>query len=122
MTTKEMPRECPSCGKELRVHLMKCPSCNTEVQGDFAPGRFSGLSEEQIDFLEIFVRSRGNLKDVGSMLGISYPTARNRLDLLIAALENRDKQNASLKRMEILEMVSRGEITVDEALKIMGGR
>jgi len=122
MTTKEMPRECPSCGKELRVNLMRCCSCNTEVQGDFAPGRFSGLSEEQIDFLEIFVRSRGNLKDVGSMLGISYPTARNRLDLLIAALENRDKQKASVKRMEILEMVSRGEITVDEALTIMGGK
>lgn len=122
MATNEMPRICPSCGKEMRVRLMRCPSCNTEIQGDFEPGKFSWLSNEQLEFLDIFVRSRGNLKDVGSLLGISYPTARNRLDLLIAALESGDRMKASFKRMEILEMVRNGSITVEEALELLGGK
>ena len=122
MATNDMPQKCPSCGRGMRIRLMKCSSCDTEIQGDFDPGRFSGLSDEQLDFLEIFVRSRGNLKDVGSLLGISYPTARNRLDGLISALESRDRQKASFKRMEILEMVKAGGVTVDEALELLGGK
>ena len=122
MGAKDIPQKCPSCGMEMRVRIMKCSSCETEIQGDFDPGRFSGLSDEQLDFLEIFVRSRGNLKDLGSLLGISYPTARNRLDDLISALDNRDRQKASLKRLEVLEMVRAGDITVDEALEILKGK
>ena len=40
-----------------------------------------------MQFCETFLRCRGNLKDVGALLGISYPTARNRLDELLDALE-----------------------------------
>lgn len=121
MTTKDMPQKCPSCGQELRACLMRCPSCATEVQGDFALGRFSGLSEDQLGYMELFIRCRGNLKDVGNMLGISYPTARNRLDDLIRALDDRIRQQASHKRLEILQMVRDGEITVDEAMEILKG-
>jgi hypothetical protein len=84
-------------------------------------GRFSGLTEDQLGYMELFIRCRGNLKDVGNMLGISYPTARNRLDDLIWALDDRIKQRASSKRMETLQMIRDGEITVDEAMKILKG-
>jgi hypothetical protein len=119
MTTKELPLKCPSCGKEMRVCLIKCPACETEVQGDFEPGRFAGLTEDQMNFMDLFVRCRGNLKDIGGMLGISYPTARNRLDDLIRAMDNHDRQKAALKRMEILQMVRDGSITVDEAVEYL---
>ena len=116
MSNNEIPSKCPSCGSEMRVTLLKCPTCSTEVQGDFDPGPFSNLTDEQLDFLEIFIKSRGNLKDVGTLLNISYPTARNRLDDLVQAFESINKKAESSQRLEILEMVKAGEITVEEAL------
>lgn len=113
----EIPSKCPSCGADMRVTLLKCPSCSTEVQGDFEPGRFSSLTDEQLDFLEIFIKSRGSLKDVGQLLGISYPTARNRLDDLVLAFESINKKAASTHRLEVLEMVKSGEISVEDALE-----
>jgi hypothetical protein len=103
----------------MRVTLLECPSCGTEVQGDFEPGRFASLTEAQMDFLELFIKSRGSLKDVGKLLNISYPTARNRLDDLVNAFESMDKEAASTKRIEILEMVKRGELSVEEATQLL---
>ena len=37
-------------------------------------------------FLELFLRCRGNLRDVERTLGLSYPTVRARLDALLASL------------------------------------
>lgn len=117
MTNNEIPNKCPSCGSNMRVTLLKCPACQTEVQGDFEPSRFSTLTNEQLDFLELFIKSRGSLKDVGTLLNISYPTARNRLDDLVLAFESIDKKVASTKRIEVLEMVKSGELSIEEALE-----
>ncbi len=117
MSNNEIPNKCPSCGSGMRVTLLKCPSCETEVQGDFEPGRFSSLTDEQLDFLEIFIKSRGSLKDAGKLLNISYPTARNRLDNLVNAFESIDKKAASTKRLEVLEMVKAGDLSVEDALE-----
>lgn len=116
MTNNEIPSKCPSCGSDMRVTTLKCPSCETEVQGDFEPNRFSSLTDEQLDFLEIFIKSRGSLKDVGKLLNISYPTARNRLDDLVLAFESIDRKAASTHRIEVLEMVKSGDISVEDAL------
>lgn len=117
MNNNEIPSKCPSCGSAMRVTVLKCPACETEVQGDFEPGRFSSLTEEQLDFLEIFIKSRGSLKDVGQLLNISYPTARNRLDDLVNAFDSIDRKAASTKRLEVLEMVKSGELAVEDALE-----
>ena len=117
MVNNEIPDKCPSCGSEMRAVLLRCPSCDTEVQGDFEPGRFSSLNEEQKDFLEIFIKSRGSLKDVGKYFNISYPTARNRLNDLVHAFESIDKKAASVKRLEVLKMLKAGEISVEDAME-----
>ena len=56
-------------------------------------------------------------------LGISYPTVRARLDQVIAALglEPAQPQQGKDKptRKEILEMLSRGELTQEQALDMM---
>lgn len=114
---KEIPSTCPSCNSDMRVCMLKCPTCGIEIQGDFDTGRFSFLTDSQTDFLELFIKSRGSLKDVGKLLNISYPTARNRLDDLVGAFEAADKEVVSTKRIEILEMVKAGEITIEEALE-----
>lgn len=114
-----VPTKCPSCGLEMRVCLLKCPSCDTEVQGDFPLGRFLRLSGEQLDFLELFIMCRGSLKDVGGKLGISYPTARNRLDDLIAALDFENKNRLTQQRLSVLAKLKEGELTAEEALDLL---
>ena len=77
---------CPICSGELAVTRLHCRSCGTTLEGDFNVGRFARLSREQFALLESFLRSRGNLKEMERELGISYPTVRARVDLLLRAL------------------------------------
>lgn len=119
--TGVMPKKCPACRQDMRVCLLRCPDCGTEVQGDFILGRFAQLSGEQLAFLETFIRCRGNLKDVGAAIGISYPTARNRLDNMIEALGFGDKSAKTARRLEILGQLKDGTITTEEALNLLQG-
>ena len=77
---------CPICSQQLHVVRLECESCGTRMEGSFSLGRFHALAPEQLEFLEVFIRARGNFKDVERELGISYPTVRSRLDAVIRAL------------------------------------
>ncbi len=77
---------CPICSGELAVTRLHCRSCGTTLEGDFNVGRFARLSRDQFALLESFLRSRGNLKEMERELGISYPTVRARVDVLLRAL------------------------------------
>ena len=50
------------------------------------PGWMTGLEEEDVAFIKRFVLSSGSLKEMAQKLGLSYPTVRNRLDDIIAQL------------------------------------
>ena len=80
------PGACPICGHELSVARLHCAFCSTNLEGDFASCKFCQLPNEQREFIEVFIKCRGNIKDVEKELGISYPTVRNRLDTAIEAL------------------------------------
>ena len=47
---------------------------------------FDKLSDEQFNFLMIFLKNRGNLRNLQNELKISYPLAKKRLDDLLTAL------------------------------------
>ncbi len=81
-----LPGRCPVCNETMEVTSLHCPACDTTISGHFATCKFCQLSEEMQDFIEIFIRSRGNIKEVERALGISYPTVRGRLDAAINAL------------------------------------
>lgn len=83
---QSVPTVCPSCGSKLRIKVLACPSCKTEVNGSFAMGPFARLTKEEENFLYCFLISRGNLKEVQERLNISYPTARNKLDQLLESI------------------------------------
>ncbi|WRS26162.1 DUF2089 domain-containing protein [Oscillospiraceae bacterium MB08-C2-2] len=116
-----MPKNCPACSHNMQVRVLKCPACQTEVQGNFALDRFSLLQDEHRIFLETFIRCRGSLKDVCTEMGISYPTARNRLDALIGALGFEERESATAYRLEILGQLKAGQITTEEALTLLQG-
>ncbi len=117
------PGKCPVCGEKLSITKLGCPKCSTAIEGDFQPCEFCRLPEEDLEFIKVFIKCRGNIKDVEKELGISYPTVRGKLDSAIRGLgyevpaketikENEDKVNA---RNEILDQLSKGEITPKEA-------
>ncbi len=115
---KTIPTKCPSCGGPMAIELLGCTKCETKIHGGFILDRLMSLSQEHLDFCEVFLRCGGSLKDVGQALGISYPTARNRLDDLIATLGYDDTQQES-SHLEILEKLTNGELTHAEALELL---
>lgn len=83
MQTPKLPIACPSCSASLQVSRLSCPSCNTEVTGNFPlPPLLRLPADEQAFILQFFLTS-GSLKEMAAQMGISYPTVRNRLDDLI---------------------------------------
>lgn len=84
---KRIISKCPTCDGTLQISTLTCPDCGTEIKNSFELSAFDKLSGEQGDFLLEFLKSRGNLKDLQANLGISYPTAKKKLDNLLAALD-----------------------------------
>lgn len=117
MANKTMD-SCPVCQNELTITRYECKNCRTKIEGEFKVDKFSTLSQEEKDFIEIFVMKRGSIKEIEKELGISYPTVRNKLDHVIAALGHQvDKYDSN---MEILNLLNEGQITSEEATKLLG--
>lgn len=118
---------CPSCGGPLEIREFACTACDVTIRGHFplvSRGPFARLTDDQLAFLHLFVTSRGNMSDVERSLGVSYPTVRAKLDDLIAALTDEEPAQQApptpgLDRDEIFDRVSRGEITVDDAMAML---
>jgi len=112
--------KCPVCGEEMVIIGLKCPSCNTEIKGTFYLDEFFKLSKEQLNFVRLFIKNRGNLSDLGKELNLSYPTLRNRLNEVVKAL-GYPVEEERVDRVEILEKLERGEINSQEAIKLLKG-
>lgn len=110
---------CPVCSGRLRAVKLKCSKCGTVIENEFELSKFESLGEEQLSFMEIFVKCRGNIKDVERELGISYPTVRAKLDEVISALGYTIAKKPSVESTEIIDMLEKGEITADQAVSMM---
>jgi len=114
--------KCPICSEQLKVSRLECDSCGTRLEGSFTLGRFHALSPDQIEFLETFIRARGNFKDIERELGISYPTVRSRLDAMIRALgfpSQAEPDRESERRKGILRELAEGRIAPDDAANLL---
>jgi hypothetical protein len=125
---------CPVCAGELAVTRLRCGGCGTTIEGEFGVGRFASLTREQMQVLESFLRSRGNLRDMERELLISYPTVRARVEALVRALGFGPREEADpaagtdsqpratdtadgiqAGRREILERLASHELSAEEA-------
>ena len=117
-----IPQSCPSCSSPLVVTQLNCTVCGTGVVGKFELSPLFRLSTESLHFLEVFVRNRGNVKEVERETGESYWAIRRRLDEVITEMGMEAPQpeaDLSTRRQEILGQLSRGEINVQEATQIL---
>ena len=111
---------CPVCGEEMRVARLHCHSCGTSLEGNFQLGRFLKLGQEQMDFVDVFLKCRGKIKDVEQELGISYPTVVARLNDVITALgyeAGPREEEAHELRKQILDELSEGRVSASEAAR-----
>lgn len=119
---------CPVCGGPVEVVRVRCERCDVSVDGHFRLLEFNLLSPQHLELLRMFVRTRGNLKEMGRIVGVSYPTIRARFEELLAALGYEaapDPGAVAEERQAVLSALERGEITAGEAAarlrKIAGG-
>ena len=117
---------CPTCQSRMEITQLSCTSCETVVLGRFEPNRFSKLPPKSLAFLEAFVRSRGNVKEMARETGISYWTIRKQLDDLLVELDlepgSESPPAGKATRTEILERLKAGEITPEEAAELLEKR
>jgi len=113
---------CPVCSSRLDVTELHCNDCDTTIRGTFKLDKFSYLSKEQKYFIEVFLKNRGNIKEIEKDLGISYPTVKKNLENVINALGYGEvAENENLNKETILEKLSNGEISSEEAMKMIKG-
>lgn len=106
---------CPECSQALKVTRMSCPTCKLALEGEFDVSALGKLGVEDQAFVIGFVRHHGSIKKMESLFGISYPTVKNRLNAIGAALDKNFE--APSPNLYVLEQLSRGELTVEEALE-----
>lgn len=120
-----MPRlvvRCPSCEGELAAVRLTCKSCDTSLEGRFEIPTLLQLSPDDLAFVTAFVRASGSLKAMAQLLGISYPTVRNRLDEILKKLDALER-GVDQRRHQILDALESGRMTAEaaaEALKKVG--
>jgi hypothetical protein len=106
---------CPDCKAPLSITRLACPTCKLNLEGDFEVSPLGKLRPDDQAFVIAFVRHHGSLKKMEAIFEISYPTVKNRLNAIAAALD-KNFVNPS-PNLYVLEQLSRGELTVEETLE-----
>jgi hypothetical protein len=115
----KQPGHCPVCGGDMIIRELECPTCEVTIRGSFDTCPFCVLNAEQLQLIKIFLKSRGNIKEVERELGISYPTVRGRLDEITRTLgftPARPEVTPVMKE-ELLAKLESGEIDADEFVR-----
>ena len=116
------PTKCSVCGAELHITRLTCPNCLSEITGNFAPCRYCTLNERQKLFLDTFLKSRGNIREVERTLSVSYPTVKNMLEELLSTLFPQEQtQPDRPDPARVLDLLEQKQITAKEAAKLLSG-
>jgi len=111
----------PITGGELIVTRLESPDSGIVIEGRFSLGWIGRLTPEQLTFVELLVKNRGNIQRLAAELDIAYNTARARLDEIVALLGGAPEQEPRLDRRQILDRLAAREISVEEALRLLKG-
>jgi hypothetical protein len=110
---------CPACHETMEITELTCPNCETQLKGTFKTSGLNRLAKEQLHFVEIFIKCRGNIKEVERELKISYPTVRSRLEQVISDMgfpaDYRDEHVAP-EKSDVLDSFADGSITFEETI------
>lgn len=103
---QKMISGCPSCGGKLNATVLQCLNCGLELHGTFQLSPFDLLTTEQTEFLISFLTQRGNISAVQGKLGVSYLTAKKKLEDVLIALKLTDDTSDAEVREEVVDMLN----------------
>jgi hypothetical protein len=107
----------------IEIERVRLVETGVAIEGPFTLPPLAQLPAEDQIFVAAFVRSHGSIKQMEKYFGVSYPTIKNRLNRIGSQLsfveieQEPDGESKAPTRSEILSRLSRGEITVAQALK-----
>ena len=107
--------KCPQCRKPMTPTTLECSRCGLSLSGGFTISPLASLSPEDQALVIVFVKSFGSIKQMQQILGVSYPTARTRIERVVERL------NAMMEEppgaAETLARLDSGEISFEEAIE-----
>lgn len=109
----------PVSGGELIVTRLECPESGIVIEGQFSLGWIGRLSGEQLEFVELLLKNRGNVQKLAAELEIAYNTARTRLDEIVTALGGAPEHDGRPDRRQVLDRLASREISVEEAMRLL---
>lgn len=111
---------CPICKNLLQIREYHCDRCNVTFKGEFENSWPAALSEDQLEFVRLFIIVQGNIREMEKRLGISYPTVKNRLGEIIRKIGR--EEPAANDFTDIMSDLEQGFITVEEAVSMIETR
>jgi hypothetical protein len=118
----KIPELCPACSSsDWMITELTCRNCGNKVTVEAEPNLFSLLNPDDLNFITLFVQTKGNVKEMERELGISYWTIRRKLDEIVEFLNTPRAavESPKAQRLAILERLRRGEITAQEAAALL---
>ena len=107
----------------IEVDRVRLIDSGVAIEGPFTLPPLAQLPAEDQVFVAAFVRCHGSIKQMEKYFGVSYPTIKNRLNKIgnqlsfVEIEQGPDAESAAPSRSEVLDRVSRGELTVAQALE-----
>ena len=117
---KMLPR-CPVCGQPMKVVQLRCDDDGVTVSGAFEAPAFAYLDEEDTRFIMMFLRTKGNLKEMERLTGIGYFALRGRLDKVLEkmGLTPIEEEEEQVNSEDVFKLLKEKKITVEEAISIL---
>ena len=106
----------------IEVERVRLIESGVAIEGPFTLPPLAQLTAEDQVFVAAFVRCHGSIKQMEKYFGVSYPTIKNRLNkigsqLSFVEIEQGSETDPPLTRSDVLDRLSRGELTVAQALE-----
>lgn len=79
------------------------------------PTWITELEEDELQFIKRFVLASGSLKEMADIYGVTYPTVRNRLNLVISKVKLSDEKREDPYVSLIKRMVMEGKVDFEAA-------
>ena len=107
----------------IEIERIRLVETGVAIEGPFTLPPLAQLAAEDQIFVAAFVRCHGSIKQMEKYFGVSYPTIKNRLNKIGSQLsfveieEGSDSDSPPQTRSDVLDRLSRGELTVAQALE-----
>ncbi|MNK72778.1 hypothetical protein D3C87_922620 [compost metagenome] len=110
-------------GQPVLIERVRLAGKDIAIEGSFELPQLARLSAEDQVFVIAFLHSHGSIKEMEQVFGVSYPTIKARLNRISSSLEFIDTTPPppAPPRSLVIDRLSRGEISADEAVRLLEG-